>query len=83
MAERHRDVVAMERIERRVREIQSRRPYQGKVGTDELLVEALRLIRQEPSLAEAVDKLSQVDFAAFPGLYDMIPWKQLEAAAKR
>ena len=81
MAARPEGEVLLERIERRAREIQNRRPQQGKVSTEELLLGAHRLLTREPTLAEAVDLLSQVDFAAFPGLYDQIPWKALEAAA--
>ena len=32
------------------------------------------------SLGYAVSALSQVDFSLHPGLYDRIPWAELEAA---
>ncbi len=33
------------------------------------------------TLADIVHALAHYDFSAFPGLYDLIPWAELESAA--
>lgn len=40
------------------------------------------IVEEKVNLKAAVEGIKTVDFSRFPGLYDMIPWEALEAAAE-
>lgn len=63
----------------RVRSLVMAAPHEARpfivAGHEEKLVDRARL-------RQAVEMLQQTDFSEMPGLFDMIPWARLEAAAR-